>query len=72
MAFAESACLRKHVYMFFGIIAFVLLFCGKTGYIIETGFESFGRISKGRTVRQVILGGYGFGAGATMAGFIPL
>ncbi len=27
---------------------------------------------KGRTVRQVILGGYGFGAGATMAGFIIL
>lgn len=105
------------IYMFFSIMAFVLLFCGKTGYIIETGFESIGRmvqnfislstfadplressfpqnwtiyywaywmvwcaaapffigrISKGRTIRQVILGGYGFGTGATMAGFIIL
>lgn len=105
------------IYMFFGILVFVLLFCGKTRYIIETGFESFGRmvqnfvslstfadplrtsgfpqnwtiyywaywmvwcvaapffigsISKGRTIRQTILGGYGFGAGSTLAAFIIL
>lgn len=105
------------VYLYSGILAFVLLFCGKTGYIIETGFESFGRmvqnfislstftdplrsggfpqnwtvyywaywmvwcaavpffigtISRGRTVRQTILGGYVFGTGSTLAGFIIL
>ena len=30
--------------MFFGLIAFVLLFCGETRYIIETGFSSLGRM----------------------------
>jgi len=105
------------IYMFFGLIAFVLLFCGETRYIIETGFSSLGRmiqnfvdlstftdplrtsnfpqnwtiyywaywmvwcvaapffigsISRGRTVRQTILGGYIFGVGSTLTSFIVL
>lgn len=32
------------IYVFFGLIAFVLLFGGETRYIIETGFSSFGRM----------------------------
>lgn len=105
------------IYMFFGLIAFVLLFGHETRYIIETGFSSFGRmvqnfidlstfsdplrtssfpqnwtiyywaywmvwcvaapffignISRGRTVRQTILGGYIFGVGSTLASFIVL
>ena len=105
------------IYMFFGLIAFVLLFGGETQYIIETGFSSFGRmiqnfvdlstftdplrtsnfpqnwtiyywaywmvwcvaapffigsISRGRTVRQTILGGYIFGVGSTLTSFIVL
>ena len=31
-----------------------------------------GSISKGRTIRQVILGGYGFGVGATLVSFVVL
>lgn len=105
------------IYMFFGLIAFVLLFGGNTRYIIETGFSSLGRmiqnfvdlstftdplrtssfpqnwtiyywaywmvwcvaapffigsISRGRTVRQTILGGYVFGVGSTLTSFIVL
>lgn len=105
------------IYMFFGLLAFVLLFGGETRYIIETGFSALGRmmqnffelatftdpqrttsfpqnwtifywaywmvwcvaapffigsISRGRTVRQTILGGYGFGAGSTIISFIVL
>lgn len=105
------------IYMFFGLIAFVLLAGGETRYIIETGFSSFGRmiqnfielamftdplrkssfpqnwtiyywaywmvwcvaapffignISRGRTVRQTILGGYLFGVGSTLTSFIVL
>lgn len=105
------------IYMFFGLLILVLLMGGKTGYIIETGFESFGRmiqnfiglstysdpnrttsfaqdwtiyywaywmvwcvaapffignISKGRTVKQVILGGFLFGVGSTIVSFIIL
>ena len=105
------------IYMFFGLIAFVLLFGGETRYIIETGFSSLGRmmqnfidlstftdplrtsnfpqnwtiyywaywmvwcvaapffigsISRGRTVRQTILGGYVFGVGSTLTSFIVL
>ena len=105
------------IYMFFGLIAFVLLFGGETRYIVETGFSSLGRmiqnfielstftdplrtsnfpqtwtiyywaywmvwcvaapffigsISRGRTVRQTILGGYGFGVGSTLTSFIVL
>ena len=32
------------IYMFFGLIAFVLLFGSETRYILETGFSSFGRM----------------------------
>lgn len=105
------------IYLFFGLIAFVLLFGGQARYIIETGFESIGRmlqnfiglstytdpnrtsnfaqdwtiyywaywmvwcvaapffignISRGRTVRQTILGGYAFGVGSTIVSFIVL
>ena len=103
--------------LFFGLLAFVLFFGGKTQYIIETGFESIGKminhffelstfsdpnrttsfaqnwtiyywaywmvwcvaapffignISRGRTIRQTILGGYGFGVGSTLISFIVL
>lgn len=102
---------------FFGLIIFVLLFGGETRYIIENGFESFGRmvqnfiglstftdplrtsnfaqnwtiyywaywmvwsvaapffignISRGRTIKQTILGGYVFGVGSTIVSFIVL
>ncbi|MEI3521722.1 MAG: BCCT family transporter [Anaerosacchariphilus sp.] len=105
------------IYMFFGLLAVVLLFGGETRYIIETGFSSLGRmvqnfiglstftdplrtsnfpqtwtiyywaywmvwcvaapffigsISRGRTVRQTILGGYVFGVGSTLISFIIL
>ena len=105
------------IYLFFGLIAFVLLFGGEARYIIETGFSSLGKmvqnfidlstftdplresgfpqnwtiyywaywmvwcvaapffigsISRGRTVRQTILGGYGFGVGSTLVSFIVL
>ena len=105
------------IYLFFGLLAFVLLFGGETRYIIETGFSSLGRmmqnfidlstftdplrtsnfpqnwtiyywaywmvwcvaapffigsISRGRTVRQTILGGYVFGVGSTLTSFIVL
>ncbi len=105
------------IYMFFGLLIFVLIFSGKARYIIDTGFESLGRmvqnfiglstytdparstnfpqdwtiyywaywmvwcvaapffignISRGRTVRQTILGGYVFGVGSTIVSFIIL
>ena len=105
------------IYMFFGLLAFVLLFSGEIRYIIETGFSSLGKmiqnffelstytdptrstlfpqnwtiyywaywmvwcvaapffignISKGRTVRQTVLGGYVFGVGSTLLSFIIL
>lgn len=105
------------IYLFFGLLLFVLLFTGKTRYIIETGVASFGKmiqnfielstytdpmrtsgfpqnwtiyywaywmvwcvaapffignISRGRTVRQTIFGGYVFGAGSTVLSFIIL
>lgn len=105
------------VYMFFGLLAYVLLFGGETKYIIETGLSSLGRmfqnfielstftdpqrtssfpqnwtiyywaywmvwcvaapffigsISKGRTVRQTIVGGYAFGVGSTLSSFVIL
>lgn len=105
------------IYLFFGLLAFVLLLGGETRYIIETGLNSFGTmiqnfiglstftdplrnsgfpqnwtiyywaywmvwcvaapffigsISRGRTVRQTIIGGYGFGAGSTLVSFIIL
>ena len=105
------------VYLFFALLAYVLLFGGETRYIIETGFSSIGNlvqnfiglstftdpqritsfpqtwtifywaywmvwcvaspffignISKGRTVKQTILGGYVFGLGGTFTSFIIL
>lgn len=105
------------IYLFFGLLLFVLLTGGQTGYILETGFSSFGKmiqhfielstycdplrttsfpqnwtiyywaywmvwcvaapffigsISKGRTIRQVIFGGYLFGVGSTLCSFIVL
>lgn len=108
---------RACVWLFFGLLAYVLLLGGQTRYIVETGFESLGRmagrffelatfadphrttsfpqnwtifywsywmvwcvaapffigsISRGRTVRQTILGGYGFGVGSTIVSFIVL
>lgn len=108
---------RGCIYMFFGLIIFVLLFGGETGYIIETGFSALGRmmqnffelatytdperttnfpqnwtifywaywmvwcvaapffigsISRGRTIRQIIMGGYLFGVGSTVISFIVL
>lgn len=105
------------IYMFFGLLLYVLLFGGETKYIIETGFSSFGTmiqnfiglstytdplrksrfpqnwtiyywaywmvwcvaapffigsISRGRTIRQTVLGGYVFGVGSTIVSFIIL
>lgn len=105
------------IYLFFGLLAFVLVAGGETRYIIETGFSSLGKmvqnfidlstfsdplrntgfpqnwtiyywaywmvwcvaapffignISRGRTVRQTIVGGYVFGVGSTLLSFIVL
>lgn len=105
------------IYMFFGLLLFVLLVGGQGQYIIETGIESLGRmvqnfiglstytdplratnfaqdwtiyywaywmvwcvaapffignISRGRTVKQTIIGGYIFGVGSTLISFIVL
>lgn len=105
------------IYMFFGLLIYVLLFGGEAQYIIETGISSLGKmiqnffelstytdpqrttsfpqnwtifywaywmvwcvaapffigtISRGRTVRQTILGGYVFGVGSTILSFIIL
>ena len=105
------------MYLFFGLLAFVLVFGGETKYILETGLQSFGtminhfielstftdplrtsnfpqnwtiyywaywmvwsiaapffigQISRGRTIRQTILGGYAFGVGSTCVSFIVL
>lgn len=113
ISFLAKSC----IYLFFGLLAFVLLFGGETKYIIESGFTSFGKmigefvelstftdpqrttsfpqnwtiyywaywmvwcvaapffigsISRGRTIRQTILGGYGFGVGSTLVSFVIL
>lgn len=105
------------IYMFFGLLAYVLVFGGQTRYIIDTGIASLGKmvqnfielstytdplrttsfpqnwtiyywaywmvwcvaapffignISRGRTIRQTILGGYIFGVGSTILSFIIL
>ncbi len=105
------------IYLFFGLLLYVLVFGGEAKYIIETGFESLGRmiqnfiglstyvdparttsfsqnwtiyywaywmvwcvaapffignISRGRTIRQTVLGGYIFGVGSTIVSFIIL
>ncbi len=105
------------IYLFFGLLAYVFLFGGETRYIIDSGFQSLGKvvqnfiglstftdpqrtssfpqnwtiyywaywmvwcvaapffiggISRGRTVRQTIIGGYVFGVGSTIVSFIVL
>lgn len=105
------------IYLFFGLLAYVLIFGGKATYIIDTGVASLGKmlqnfielstftdperknlfpqnytiyywaywmvwcvaapffigtISRGRTVKQTIIGGYVFGAGSTIISFIIL
>lgn len=105
------------IYLFFGLLLYVLIFGGQARYIIETGFSALGilvqnffelstftdpqrvtsfpqnwtifywaywmvwcvaapffigTISKGRTIRQTILGGYVFGVGSTIVSFIIL
>lgn len=105
------------IYLFFGLLIFVLLVGGQRRFIIENGFQSLGKmtqnfielatytdpartnnfpqdwtiyywaywmvwcivapffignISKGRTIKQTILGGYVFGVGSTSVSFIVL
>ena len=105
------------IYMFFGLLIIVLLFGGNGRFIIENGFQSFGKmiqhfielstytdpsrennfpqdwtiyywaywmvwciaapffignISRGRTIRQTVLGGYVFGVGSTIVSFVVL
>ena len=105
------------IYLFWGLLIYVLIFGGEAKYIIETGFSSVGRmvqnffelstftdpdrtsffpqnwtiyywaywmvwcvaapffignISKGRTIKQTIFGGYIFGIGSTITSFIIL
>ncbi len=105
------------IYLFFGLLVFVLLIGGQGRYIIENGFQSLGKmiqnfvglstytdpartnnfpqdwtiyywaywmvwsiaapffignISRGRTIKQTILGGYLFGVGSTIVSFIIL
>ncbi len=112
-----SVLAKSCIFLFFGLLAFVLFFGGEAKYIIETGFSALGRmvqnffelatftdpqrntsfpqnwtifywaywmvwcvaapffigsISRGRTVRQTILGGYVFGVGSTIVSFIIL
>lgn len=113
ISFLAKSC----IYMFFGLLCFVLLMSGEARYIIETGVMSIGKmvqnffelstftdplrtsnfpqnwtiyywaywmvwcvaapffigsISRGRTVRQTIFGGYIFGVGSTIVSFIVL
>ena len=105
------------IYLFFGLLLFVLIIGGQGRFIIENGVQSLGKmlqnfielstyvdpartnhfpqdwtiyywaywmvwciaapffignISRGRTVRQTILGGYIFGVGSTIVSFIVL
>lgn len=105
------------IYLFFALLAYVLVFGGETRYILETGFSAIGNlaqnffglatftdplrttsfpqnwtifywaywmvwcvaspffigsISRGRTVRQTILGGYSFSLGGTFLSFLIL
>ena len=105
------------IWLFFGLLLYVLLFTGETKFIIENGLESIGAlignfvpmatftdptrkssfpqnwtiyywaywmvwcvaapffigsISRGRTVRETIIGGYVFGVGSTLISFIIL
>lgn len=112
-----SVLAKSCIYLFLGLLVYVLLLGGEAQYIVETGFSALGRmvqhflelstftdpqrttsfpqrwtifywsywmvwcvaapffigsISRGRTVRQIILGGYGFGVGSTIVSFIVL
>ena len=105
------------IYLFFGLLILVLLVGGQGRFILENGFQSFGKmvqnfielstyvdptrannfpqdwtiyfwaywmvwciaapffignISRGRTIKQTILGGYLFGVGSTIVSFIVL
>ena len=105
------------IYLFFGLLIFVLFVGGQGRFIIENGIQSLGKmvqnfiefstytdpgrtnnfpqdwtiyywaywmvwciaapffignISRGRTIRQTILGGYLFGVGSTIASFVVL
>lgn len=105
------------MFLFFGLLIVVLFTSGQGRFILENGFESFGKmvqnfiglatysdpartnnfpqdwtiyywaywmvwciaapffignISRGRTIRQTILGGYIFGVGSTIVSFIVL
>ena len=105
------------IYLFFGLLLFVVFTSGQGRFILENGFESFGKmiqnfiglatyadpgrtnnfpqdwtiyywaywmvwciaapffignISRGRTIRQTVLGGYVFGVGSTIVSFIVL
>ena len=105
------------IYLFFGLLIFILLIGGQGRFIIENGVQSLGKmvqnfvelstytdpsrssnfpqdwtiyywaywmvwciaapffignISRGRTIRQTILGGYIFGVGSTIVSFIIL
>lgn len=105
------------IYMFFGLLGYVLIVGGQARYIIDMGIQSvgsviqnfvslstytdptrsnnfpqdwtiyywaywmvwcvaapffIGNISKGRTVKQTILGGYVFGVGSTIVSFVVL
>lgn len=108
---------RICIFMFLGLLTFVLVIGGQGRFIVENGFQSFGKmiqhfvelstyvdpsrsnhfpqdwtiyywaywmvwciaapffignISRGRTVRQTILGGYVFGVGSTIVSFVVL
>lgn len=105
------------IYMFFGMLIFILLIGGQGRFIVENGFQSLGKmfqnfielstycdpvrennfpqdwtiyywaywmvwciaapffignISRGRTIKQTILGGYIFGVGSTIVSFVIL
>lgn len=105
------------IYLFFGLLLFVMVFGGEARFIVENGLQSIGmmvqnfislstftdplrtssfpqnwtiyywaywmvwcvaapffigNISQGRTVKQVVLGGYVFGVGSTLVSFVIL
>lgn len=113
ISWMANACM----FLFLGLLAYVLAFGGQAVYIVETGFSAFGNmvqnfialstwtdplrtsgfpqnwtiffwaywivwgvaspffmggISRGRTVRQVILGTYVFGVSSTLISFVVL
>ncbi len=105
------------IYLFFGLLAYVVVAGGQARFIVENGIQSFGRmvqdfiglstytdptrtssfaqdwtiyywaywmvwciaapffigaISRGRTIRQTVLGGFVFGVGSTLVSFVVL